>query len=82
MRLIQVFNRIIRMRFMNKRFNVFASLGMLLLLGGMNSAFAQQAVPWQMGFQEAATPVMERIIDLHNLLLWVTAGIVLFVTLL
>ena len=48
--------------------------------------FAAQAValaagpqPWQMNFQEAATPVMEDIIDFHNLLLVIETIIVLFV---
>ena len=43
------------------------------------SAFADQPVPWQMGFQESVTPVMDRIVDLHNLLMVIITGIVLFV---
>lgn len=35
---------------------------------------------WQLGMQAAATPVMERITDLHDILLWVTIAIVIFVT--
>ncbi len=42
-------------------------------------ALAQQPVPWQKGFQPAATPSMERITDFHNLLLWIITGITLFV---
>ena len=37
--------------------------------------FADQPHPWQFGFQEAVTPVMEKIHDLHNLLLIVIASI-------
>ena len=33
-------------------------------------------VPWQMSFQEAATPIMEGIISLHNDIM----GIILFIT--
>lgn len=45
------------------------------------SAGAQAAgpKPWQMNFQEAATPVMEDIISFHNLLLVIETLIVLFV---
>ncbi len=67
------------MRFMFKRLTVFVSLGMLCLFGGIQNAFADQPVPWQMNFQPAATPVMERIQDFHNLLLIITIGITVFV---
>ena len=46
------------------------SLTGLLLLGQMvyltNTAYADAPVPWQIGFQDPATPVMEAIIDLHH----------------
>jgi len=35
--------------------------------------------PWEIGLQEAATPVMEEITWFHNFLLWVIAAIALFV---
>ncbi len=38
-----------------------------------------QPVPWQMGFQAAASPVMEGINDFHNLLLVIITVIVIFV---
>lgn len=38
------------------------------------------ATPWQLGFQAAATPVMEQITDFHNLLLWIIIPITIFVT--
>jgi cytochrome c oxidase subunit 2 len=50
---------------------------LLLLTDGL--AFAAQPEPWQLGFQPAATPVMERLESLHNLLLWIIALISLFV---
>ena len=42
-------------------------------------AFAGQPSPWQFGMQEAATPVMSDIIGFHNFLLYLIAGITLFV---
>ncbi len=38
-----------------------------------------QAVPWQMGLQESATPIMDRITSLHNFLLWLIVIISVFV---
>ncbi|MFV3075785.1 cytochrome c oxidase subunit II [Niveispirillum fermenti] len=53
------------------------------------TALAQEAaraigapVPKQLGLQEAASPVMERLHDFHNLLLWTIVAIAVFVTLL
>lgn len=57
-------------------FTVFA--GALVGLGAAASAQGR-ATPWQMGFQEPATPVMERIIDFHNLLLIIITFITVFV---
>ena len=40
------------------------------------------ATPWQLGFQEAASPVMEHLARLHDgLLMWTITGITLFVLL-
>lgn len=46
---------------------------------GITGAFASEPIPGQMGMQPAATPVMERLHEFHNLLLWITGGICLFV---
>jgi len=35
--------------------------------------------PWQLGFQDPASPVMERLVNLHNGLLWMVYGISAFV---
>lgn len=43
------------------------------------TVFADQPHPWQMTFQAPASPTMEKINDLHNLLLWIITGIVIFV---
>jgi cytochrome c oxidase subunit II len=42
-------------------------------------ALAGQPVPWQLGFQEAATPVMAFVNDVHNLVLWIITLITLLV---
>ena len=50
-----------------------------LLIGGAALAGSGQPSPWQMGFQQAATPVMENIVWFHDFLLWLIAAITLFV---
>lgn len=59
------------------------------LLGGVaagiglgSAAFAAQPAPWQLGFQEAAAPVMEQITSFNTFTLWIVIPIVLFVLLL
>lgn len=44
-----------------------------------SSALAGQPVDWQMGFQDPASPVMERIIDLHDMLLIISAAVLALV---
>lgn len=46
---------------------------------GTGDALAAGAEPWQLGLQAAASPVMERIISFHNLLLWIITLITIFV---
>ena len=41
-----------------------------------------QPLPWQLNFQDAASPVMEGLHDMHNLLLYVITGIAVVVFLL
>ena len=38
--------------------------------------------PWQMWYQDAATPVMEKVVAMHSLLLWIIVPILILVTLL
>ena len=47
-----------------------------------STAWAAQPTPWQLNFQPAATPIMERVTAFHDLLLWVIVVISLFVLLL
>lgn len=51
------------------------SLGMVKAFPGL----ASKPVPWQMGMQQPVTPVMEKIYHLHDILLWITGAIALFV---
>jgi cytochrome c oxidase subunit 2 len=46
---------------------------------GSGEAIAAQPEPWQLGFQPAASPVMERLESLHDLLLWIITLISIFV---
>jgi cytochrome c oxidase subunit 2 len=51
----------------------------LLATGGVAFAGLGQPSPWELGLQQSATPVMDDIVWFHDFLLWVIAGIVLFV---
>ena len=57
------------------------SLSLMFMVAALVStgAGASEPKPWQMYFQPAATPVMEKIVDFHNLMLVVEVLIVLFV---
>lgn len=69
------------------RLSISLPIAMLSLTAGMRGAFAQElaepgrgiAVPWQLGFQEAVTPSMERLVALHDLMMWIIAAITLLV---
>ena len=57
---------------------------MTTIIGHASMAMAQAPVigaaqPGQLGFQEAASPVMERLASFHDLLLWIISAITLFV---
>ena len=55
----------------------FAGLVAFALMGG--AALADQPHPWQLGFQDPATPITERIHAFHNELLVIIFAISLFV---
>lgn len=63
---------------------VAAAAGLAALVLGGTSALAGLGQPsaWQLGMQQSATPVMDDVIWFHNLLLWIIAGISLFVLIL
>jgi cytochrome c oxidase subunit 2 len=50
-----------------------------VLFGDAALAGSGQPSPWQMGFQQSATPVMENIVWFHDFLLWLIIAITLFV---
>jgi cytochrome c oxidase subunit 2 len=54
-------------------------LGTLAVPFAGSQAFAAKAADWQMGMQEAATPIMERITSFHDMMLWIITLITLFV---
>jgi len=56
-----------------------AALAAVLTLFAVPS-FAESGIhPYQLGFQEAVSPVAERIHEFHNMMLWIISGITLFV---
>ena len=61
---------------------VAALIGTIALAGSASAAGLGQPDPWQMGLQEAASPIMERIASLHDGLLWLITAISIFVLLL
>jgi cytochrome c oxidase subunit 2 len=72
-----------------KEMPVFARLSAWALTVGVLLASAQAAwaglghpTPWQLGLQDAATPVMADIVWFHDYLLWIIAGIAAFVLIL
>jgi cytochrome c oxidase subunit 2 len=67
------------MKLIFMKYRMLLPLTMFALLGGMQCAFADQPEPWQMGFQPAATPVMEQIHTFHELLLYILVAITVFV---
>ena len=51
----------------------------LSMLGGATSALAGKPEPWQIDYQEPATPVMQQVLDFNNLLTFLIIAIVIFV---
>jgi cytochrome c oxidase subunit 2 len=54
-------------------------LALIGLAMGSGEASAAKPEPWQLNFQPAASPVMERVESLHDLLLWIITLISIFV---
>jgi cytochrome c oxidase subunit 2 len=58
-----------------------------LLLGVVSlflsfSAYADQPKPWHLGFQDSVTPIMDKFVDFHDILLYLIIAITIFVFLL
>jgi len=66
------------MRFDARRLAVLGFVA-LCILALAPAAMAEMPRPWEMGFQAAASPVMERLTSLHNLVLVIVTVITLFV---
>lgn len=60
-------------------FCMIRSLIVFISLFYSNVSMAAKPGPWQLDFQEAASPIMSEIHDFHNFLLLLTGAIVLFV---
>ena len=58
------------------------TIGALLASTGMALAEAGQPSPWELGLQDAASPVMTDIVSFHNFLLWIITAITAFVLIL
>jgi cytochrome c oxidase subunit II len=56
-----------------------ATVSPVLAMGGTAHAGLGQPSPWQLGFQQSATPVMDNIVWFHDFLLWLITAITLFV---
>jgi len=66
---------------LNSVFNFFEnSLSYFSLAANTQVAHADAAKPWQLGFQDPATPTMEGIINFHNDLMFFIVAISVFVT--
>lgn len=56
--------------------NVITLIGLLLF---SSFCFASEPLPWQIGFQPPASPIMEKLHKFHDFLLYISTAIVLFV---
>jgi len=57
------------------------AIAVIALFASAGAAFAGlgQPTPWELGLQDAASPVMEQIISFHNYVLWIVTAITIFV---
>lgn len=65
--------------------NKFSILALIIATIGFampSLAFAEQPLPWQLGFQDAVSPSAEHINEFHNMLLYIIFAIAIFVLLL
>jgi cytochrome c oxidase subunit II len=58
------------------------TVGTLLASAGAAFAGLGQPTPWQLGFQDAASPIMEDVSWFNDFLFWITSAIALFVLIL
>ena len=57
------------------------AIAVTALIASAGAAFAGlgQPTPWQLGLQDAASPVMEQIASFHTYVLWIVTAITIFV---
>lgn len=68
------------MRSTIKRLTALAPMTALWVFGTIGNALAAgRSKPWQMWFQEPASPVMERIVEFHNIIFAIEVGVVVLV---
>jgi len=67
------------MRMLKRLAAVSAAMMLVFAAGGAAWAAMGQPSPWQLGLQQAATPVMENIIWFHDFLLYLITAITVFV---
>ena len=62
-----------------KKIRYLALTLLALITSSITPALANEPLPWQLGFQPAASPSAQRIHDFHDLLLWIIFAIAIFV---
>jgi cytochrome c oxidase subunit II len=67
------------MKVMSRLTAIAATAAALFASAGAALAGLGQPTPWQMGLQDAATPVMEDITNFHTFVLWIITAITVFV---
>ncbi|MDP7640971.1 MAG: cytochrome c oxidase subunit II [Alphaproteobacteria bacterium] len=63
---------------LSKKLAAFAAMFVALVIGA-GAAMAQAPTNWQVGFQNAHSPTMERIVSFNSILFWICVGISIFV---
>ncbi|MEM7040565.1 MAG: cytochrome c oxidase subunit II, partial [Bacteroidota bacterium] len=61
------------------KLKAFSTILLGLFIAITTPAIASEPTPWGLGFQDAVTPMAERLNDFHNMLLWIIIAIALFV---
>jgi len=70
------------MKVLSRLTAVAATVAALFASAGVALAGLGQPTPWEIGLQDAATPVMEDIANFHTFVLWIITAITVFVLLL
>ena len=63
---------------LSKKLAAFAAMFVALVIGA-GAAMAQAPTNWQVGFQNAHSPTMERIVSFNSILFWICVAISIFV---